>query len=361
MRFYTLLLAAASVVLAPPAFAQATDLQAKRGKDWKHKATGVKLTATLAGLERDSVAGFGGLSGDNVSASDAAQTDVGANYWSADRSDNITVFLYRNVSGNAPVWFDRARSLILLHSTKYVNPRSLGIRSFTPRGQAAASGLIEVFATEGQYRSTGVILFPINGFYAKIRVSSKSRDAASLEQLILAAANTIDWTSRQNEFAAVPVQDCASPLPQRGPAKLATVSSEDRMMSALIGGVVAQAGTIKDAPSLLVYCREPGPLKIPYGLYRADSSTERYLMALLDSGRAVAIGSSDLTQILSELKTAPRISITHIGLEKTSTYGDFETLPLPEQALEMVEKTRPLSVAETWGGKKRDITINTDQ
>ena len=348
MRFYALLLATASVALAPPAIAQPADL-AKAGKDWKHKATGVKLPATLAGLQRDSVSAFGG-----------PETDVGANYWSADKSDNITVFLYRNVSGNAPVWFDRARSLILLQPAKYVNPRSLGIRSFTPRGQQAASGLMEIFATESQYRSTGAILFPINGFYAKIRVSSKSRDAVDLEQLILTAANTIDWTSRQKEFAAAPVQDCASALTQRGPAKLATVSSEDRMMSALIGGVVAQAGTIKDAPLSVVYCREAGSLKIPYAIYRADSSNEHYLMALLDSGRAIAVGSSDLTQILSELKTAPRVSVTHIGMEETSTYGDFETLPLPEQALEMVEKTRPLSVAETWGGKKRDITINTD-
>ena len=348
MRIFGLLLAAALVAHTSTAIAQPGDLQAKAGKDWKHKATGVKLPAMLAGLQRDNVSAFGG-----------AETDVGANYWSADRSDNITVFLYRNVSANAPVWFDRARSLILLHSTKYVNPRSLGIRAYTPRGQKAASGLMEIFATESQYRSTGVILFPVNGFYAKIRVSSKARDAAGLEQLILAATNTIDWTSRQKDFAAAPVHDCASPLPQRGPAKLATVSSEDRMMSALIGGVVAQAGAIKAAPSSIAYCREPGPLKIPFGLYRADGSNERFLMALLDSGRAIAVGSSDLTQILSELKTAPRISVTQIGLEKTSTFGDFETLPLPEQALEMIEKTQPLSVAETWGGKKRDIKINT--
>lgn len=348
MRIFGLLLAAASVAHSSTAIAQPSDLQAKVGKDWKHKATGVKLPAMLAGLQRD-----------NVSAFDGAETDVGANYWSADRSDNITVFLYRNVSANAPVWFDRARSLILLHSTKYVNPRSLGIRSFTPRGQQAASGLMEIFATEGQYRSTGVILFPINGFFAKIRVSSKSRDAASLEQLIVAAANSIDWASRQKEVAAARMQDCASPLPQRGPAKLATVSSEDRTMSALIGGIVAQASAIKTAPSSMVYCREAGPLKIPYGLYRADGSNERYLLALLDSGRAVAVGSSDLTQILSEMKTAPRVSVTHIGMEKTSTYGDFETLPLPGQALEMINKNRPLSVADTWGGKKRELTINT--
>lgn len=131
------------------------------------------------------------------------------------------------------------------------------------------------------------------------------------------------------------------------------------MMSALIGGVVAQAIAIKAEPPSIVYCRDPGPLQIPYGLYRAGGSNDGYLMALLDSGRTVAVGSSDLVQILSELKQAPRISVAHIALEKTSTYGDFETLPLPDQALEMVDKTQPISVAVTWGGKKRDIIINT--
>lgn len=348
MRGLGLLLAAVSVAFGAPASAQPSDLQAKPGKSWKHKATDVKLPALLAGLQRDNVRSFGGM-----------QTDIAANYWSADGSDNITVFLYRNVSGNASVWFDRARSLILLQPAKYVNPRSLGIRSITPRGQSQASGLLEIFAAESQFRSTGLLLLPVNGFYAKIRASSKSRDAAGLEQLLVTAANSIDWASRQKELASVPVNECASGLPQRGPAKLATISSEDRMMSALIGGVVAQAIAIKAEPPSIVYCRDPGPLQIPYGLYRAGGSNDGYLMALLDSGRTVAVGSSDLVQILSELKQAPRISVAHIALEKTSTYGDFETLPLPDQALEMVDKTQPISVAVTWGGKKRDIIINT--
>lgn len=350
MRNLGVLLAAVSVAFGPPASAQPSNLQAKPGKSWKHKATAVKLPALLAGLQRENVSSYGGM-----------ETDISANYWSTDGATNITVFLYRNVSGNASLWFDRARSLILLQPAKYVKPRSLGIRSITPRGQSRASGLLEIFATESQYRSTGLILLPVNGFYAKIRASSKSLDAAGLEQLLITAGNSIDWASRRMEFASAPVQECASGLPQRGPARLATISSEDRMMSALIGGVVAQAAAMKAAPSSTVYCRDPGPLQIPYGLYRAGGSNESYLMALLDSGRAVAVGSSDLVQILLELKQTPRISVTHIALEKTSTYGDFETLPLPDQALEMIDKTQPISVAATWGGKKRDLTINTSE
>lgn len=348
MRKSGMVLTAIAMAAAAPALAQPKDLQAKPGKEYKHKATGLKIAAALAGLERATVTAFG-----------SAETDIGANYWSADGADNVTVFLYRNVSGSVPVWFDRGRATILLMPEKYRNPQSLGIRAFTPRGQDRATGLMEIFRTESQFQSTGVILFPVNGFYAKIRASSKSRDGAGLEQLMLSAVNAVDWRSRRTEAAAAPVKDCAAKLPDRSPAKLATMNSQDRMMSALIGGVIAQADAIKSTPSAITYCRETGPQTIPYGIYRPDASNERYMMAIRDAGRAIYVGSSDLTQILSEMKTAARYSISLVDMERTATFGDFQSLPLPDQALEMVEKTAPLSVASTWGDKKRDLTINT--
>ena len=342
MRKLGMLLAAILMAAAAPAMAQPRDLKAKPGKVHKHKATGVKLAPALAGLERTGVTAFAG-----------SETDIGANYWSADGSENITVFLYRNVSGSVPVWFDRARTTIALMNEKYRNSRSLGTRLFTPRGQDRATGLMEMFTAEGEFQSTGLMVFPVNGFYAKIRASSKSRDAAGLEQMMLAGINAIDWSSRIKEAAAAPVKDCATKLPDRGPAKLASTTSQDRMMSALIGGVIAQASALKTSPATVSFCREPGTPSVVYGIYRPDGSAERYMMALRDAGRAIIVGSSDLTQILSELKTAPRFSTSLVDLERTETFGDFQTLPLPDQALEMIQKTAPLSAASTWGDKKR--------
>lgn len=348
MRSSALCLTAISMAAAAPLAAQPTDVPVKAGKEWKHKATGIRLPPTLAGLARDSMSTFGN-----------PETDVWVNYWSADRADNVTVFLYRNVNGNAPLWFDRARSLITLLPQKYRNPRSSGIRAFTPRGQRNASGLMEVLATDSDYRSTGLILFPVNGFYAKIRASSSSRDPAAIEHLMLAAANAIDWSSRQVEAVAVPILDCPAPLPRRQPAKLAATSKDDRMMSALIGGLMAQVATTKAVPANIIYCREPGQAQIPYGLYRANSSNAAYTMALLDAGRSVAVGESGVTQIMTN--ATPRISVTFIDLDKTATFGDFASLPLPEQVVEMIEKTRPLSVATTWGDKRRDVSINAQE
>lgn len=347
MRIAGLVFAAALLGSLPhAASAQPTDLKAQAGKDWKHKPTGVKLPAQLAGLQRQSVKGLAG-----------PETDVVGDYWSADGSETVTIFLFRNVSGSVPVWFDRARSLILLLPQKYPDPRSLGIRSLTLRGQQPVTGLMEIFATSGKYRSTGLMVLPVNGFYAKIRASSVARDAAGLEQLMLAAVNSIDWRSRQKEVAATPIADCPTALPARPPAKVAALNKDDQMTSALIGALVAGVGSTAAATTSITYCREPGPTQISYGIYRPEASTDRYMMALLDAGRAILVGSSDLSAILSELKTAPRVSVSHVELDRTVVYGDFESLPLPEQVVEMVEKTNPLSVSHTWGKKDKNITI----
>ncbi len=133
------------------------------------------------------------------------------------------------------------------------------------------------------------------------------------------------------------------------------------MMSALIGGIVAQSDALKKQPVALVYCREPGPASLAWGIYRGEGASDRYMMALSDAGRAIFVGSADLAALLTETKAAPRFSVSLADLEKTSTFGDFETLPLPDQAMEMIEKTAPLSVASTWGDKKRALTISTNE
>ena len=329
--------------IAAPAIAQPTDLRAAPNKEWRHKPTKVSLPHSLLNLQRQKIVSFGG-----------SNTDVAGDYWSDDGLDTITIYLYRDVSGSVPVWCDRARTIITLVPEKYGTPTSSGPRPFTPRGQQAATGLMEIFTVSGkEFRSTGIMLLPVNGFYAKIRASSKTRDAVALEQLMLSAVNAMKWTSSWRQAAATPVADCGSPLAARPQAKLAATSTDDRMMSALLGGALAQAVTIDSKKSVsATYCRERGAPQIPYGVYRPAGSADSFLLALVDSGRAISVGNSAIVQILAEQNKSSRISVSHVELEGTSTYAEFETLPLPDQVLQLVETTSPLSVASTWGDKK---------
>ena len=345
----TVAFVALSLAWSAPLVAAPISLPAQAGKDYKHKPTGVRLPPALAGLNRDSVRGFAG-----------PETDVASDYRNADGSEDLTVFLFRNVSGNVPVWFDRARSYIMSTPEKYGRPTSLGTRPFTPRGQSSTTGLMEIFTTGGRSRSTGLMILPVNNFYAKIRFSSATLDAAQLEQQMLAAANVIDWSSRAVGTPASPIADCASPLPARGLARVAVVSEQDRMMSALVLGLFSQV-PVKTKSQVQTFCREADAQQHHYGLYRPDASTSRYMLAIADSGRAVIVGSNDLAAVLSETKKSPRYSVSFVDFDETRNFSDFDGLPLPEQAMQHTRTTKPISVSGTWGKASKTVTIVTDK
>lgn len=361
MKHFLIFTLAAAVLWPAAAMATPGRVPTKPGAAWKHQATGIELPSTLAGLERKSVNYFS-----------TPEVDISGEYWGADGNDVITVYLFRDVAGDVPVWFDRARFFILNLPDKYGQVSALGIRAFTPRGQSVASGLIESYSVGNGWRTSGLMILPLNGFYAKIRVSSKTRDGAALEALMLAAVNAFDWSTDSPAAAAVPVADCRSPLLPFQAAKRVRMNSEDRMVAALLGGTLV-GGLVDEQGKKIVrpaplFCREPGAASLSFGVYRPDERNDQYLLAVHDAGRAITAGRNELSELVGgELDAKSgrdaalsRYTVTFIELDKTQIFGDFETLPLPEQAVEEVEKTQPIAVAKTWGKDDKNITIITD-
>jgi hypothetical protein len=360
VKHFLIFLLAASAIWPVSATATPSQVPAKLGAPWKHAATGLEFPAKLAGLDRNAVNYFS-----------APEVDVAGEYSSADGNDRITVYLFRNVAGNVPVWFDRARFFIMNLPDKYGSVSAFGIRPFTPRGQSVASGLIESYSVGKGWRTSGLMILPLDGFYGKIRVSSKTRDTASLEALMVAAINAFNWSTVSPPDPAVPVTDCRSSLPRMAAAKLTAMSSDDRMAAALVGGALvgglvdAEGKKIVRPPQL--FCREPGAASLSFGVYRPDERTDEYLLAVHDAGRVIRVGRNELSMLIDgELnarngKSPPsRYTVSFVELDKTQVFGDFETLPLPEQAVEQVEKAQPLAVAKTWGKDDKTITIITD-
>ena len=333
----------------------ATAVDSKPGKPWKHKATGVAIPATLGGLPRTGVAYYS-----------APEVDVSANYQNADGTEIVTLYVYRDVSGSVPVWFDRSRFYVMNLPDKYGTATSSGVRAFTPRGQRVASGLMDSFSVTKGTKTTGLMILPFNGFYAKIRASSATRDIPALETLMTEAANAIDWSSKVAAPAAVAIADCPQALAARPAAKKSEGDDASRMMSALLGGAFAQvvANKSKEAkaspPSN--YCREPGSANATSALYRANGEPDRYMLAMGDGGTAIYAGRNDLLNEVEAAnaqqgsKPAAKYTVTYSQLDRTGTYSDFEGLPLPEQAIEEVQGGAPASVATTWG-KEREISI----
>ena len=89
-----LLLGLASVLaLALPSLAAAQNVvPTKANKPWTHQASGISLPPTLAGLKRSDVRWFS-----------SQEVDVAGVYDSNDGGTQLTLYLYRNVSGDVPV------------------------------------------------------------------------------------------------------------------------------------------------------------------------------------------------------------------------------------------------------------------
>lgn len=348
MRLSPFVLSALLALAAPAAATAQTPIAAKADKNWAHRPTGVTLPAQLAGLQRQRLIWFS-----------APEVDVAGEWFSADGSDNVTVYLFRNVSGSVPVWFDRARYAVVNRRDRFGEVAPTGIRAFNPRGQRLATGLMESYRTSGSFRSTALAVLPINGFYAKVRASSSSRDLPSLEALMMQVLNSFNWSSRAQEPTAVAVEDCPSPLAAGKPARPLAASQEDRMMAGLLGGLVAQVGNNgRRKPSApQKFCREPGQATA-FGTYRPDGSSDHFTMAVGDGGRSVLVGRNELAGLISTDKNRPlRYSVSLVHLDKTETYGDFDALPTPAQAAEIIGSSRPVSVAGTWGKQDKQVQI----
>jgi hypothetical protein len=139
MRVLSLVLASVLATSGPAS--AATPIKLSPDKSWKHKATGIVFAPVVAGLQRQGVAWYS-----------APEVDVSGDYWSADGNDAVTIYLFRNVSGDVPVWFDRARTFITHLPDKYGTVAPTGIRHLVPRGQDTASALFETYRSGAQFK-----------------------------------------------------------------------------------------------------------------------------------------------------------------------------------------------------------------
>lgn len=236
--------------------AQPTSIPHDSGNPWLHTATGLSVPAEVSGLKRTDVRWFS-----------APEVDVAAIYANADQSEIVTLYLFRNTSADVPVWFDRARVAILLRRELFGEVTPTGIKSFTPRGQDRATGLMESYRTTGSFSATMLAVLPVKGHYAKVRASSASKDPAALESLVRQLVDGINWTSDRQHPLAAPVSDCAAVLSVGKPARPIKASKEDRMMAGILGGVLAQAPDeqkVEPAGPPPTFCREPGPAQLAW-------------------------------------------------------------------------------------------------
>jgi hypothetical protein len=352
---------AALMLCSGPAQAQAPgprtiELSAKAG--FRHRHSKIELPPVLAGLPRTKATEY-----------EADQLDIISEYASSDLGEAYTVYIYRNVAGGLPVWFDRARWMMerrgdlgaaTLHSSG----------QFVPPGRTSASGLLATYAVTGKgYRSTGVALVPAGEWLVKIRASSATLSPDQLDSKVKSVLAQIGWPKKMDPApAAVPVAACVSALALSGDAKPAA-KDEDSLAESLMGALVGMAAASQEpakraeprpAPK---WCRDSAELA-EAGIYRADEQKDGYFLALADAGRGVGVGRSAghlLHEGTDDKKARPeKYEVQTILLSQTLTSGLLDRLPPPAQALAIAKEGRFASSFGTWGKGKGQIGIAED-
>jgi hypothetical protein len=340
--------------IAPAQAPRAIDVAAKSG--FRHRHTKVELPPTLAGLPRTT-----------VREHEADQLDVFADYSLPALTEVYTVYIFRDVSGGVPVWFDRARWMIEHRSDLGTPTAREAEPAFVPPGRDNASGLIATYDLTGKgYRSTGVALVPIDGWYVKLRASSSSLSAGELEARMKAALAEIGWPRKlAPAAAAAAVVPCATALTLTGDAKPLEGGDEggaSALMDALVGmAAVAEAKPRREAPPQTRWCRDSTRIE-GGGLYRPDARQDGYLIALADAGRGLWVGPSDgllLLQGDEKKPKKPAFTAKLLLLGRTLTTRPYDRLLSPAQAVRIAGEGTFATTISTWG-KKHTIEIGSD-
>jgi hypothetical protein len=266
--------------------------------------------------------------------------DVFANYANRDEGIIALVYIYRTMTPDVPLWFDRALATILLPQSGATQPV---ITPFARPGASAASGLRAATTDNvAGMRSTAIAVAPLGSSYLiKIRMGSTQLEPAALEARLTAFIAGLRWPAESGEARAVTaVEACPEPLQLRE-ARIVRMQGADALMDALIGTMPEETGTRRPPPP--VYCREPGAT-VQMGVYRPNRSRNGYLIGLNDAGIAVSVGeATDLSALLGQASNGRRFAVAVLGRNVTTTYPSFNRLPPPTQALALVNSGQALT------------------
>jgi len=340
-----------TTIVVPSAVHAQEPVAIEQGTPWIHPHSGIAMPAAISGLDQRRAAAF---------ADDLL--DVAVEYSTLDKSEVLTIYVFRKTNADVSVWFEQARFSVEGRAS-YNAPRLVeGPVSFVPAGQPNASGLRAIYApgSGSAYRSTGLALFEVNGWYVKIRASSVSRQpdmlAAYMDEIIGQLTLPVS-----NAAAIASVLPCERPLVFGKKSRDLKQDGAAVLMQSLLGTLPAELenenGTTQPQP---VWCRDatiaPGQIT-----YRANESDDSYLLAIGDNGNAIIVAPDQSAQLLGTGNRKPKaghaVTLKQAGLN--TYYMTQDRIPSPQRALELVNKNRVTSSYKSWGDEK-NLSINVD-
>ncbi len=330
-----------------PALAQTkpAPLETEAGKPFKHDNSGITLPATLLGFPRNEGQEYV-----------KPQLDVAFRYFPADTNEEVSVYIYRVTSGVPSLWFDVSSNSIEQRAAFGRKTRFEMPLTFTPPGQAAASGLKAAWTlSDAPYRSTALAIVPVGEWLVKIRYSSATLEVASLTRRLDEVVAAIGWPGKIEQApAAAAIADCTKPLKLNGASKPVKADGASALIDALMAANVRDKKDKEETGDSMpvAWCRDRA-VKAPALVYRPVESENSYLLAFTDSGRAVWTRPS-LSGLLGAGKGSWAVSIVLPG--ETINYLGRDRLPEPGELSKILEGQVTSRVA-TWG--KSTLTLDS--
>lgn len=345
-KFLGTMIGALLVSASPASAQQPAPLAMEAGKEFRHAQTGLIFPATLQALPRMSGTEF-----------EPGGWDIAIQYAPSDMATAISVYVYQAAVQDAGLLIAESRISLEGRQSHYQNLQPLApLAAFAPPGDAVKSGLRLTYSTDGQFKSTAIAIAPLGrDWVVKFRLSSKTLSAAELDTLLTSTITGLNWPKQaEAHAAAAEIAACQTPLPAMKPAK----PIKTNMAYGLLGAIMNLAPDEKDEAKpahRATYCRDTS-LNFPLGLYRPDGATDRYLLSLGDSGRAILVDPDASAPMMAEVEkkkaAADQYSVRFIGPGKISNFQPHKGMVPPGQAWEIVSKSAPLSSSGRGDGDK---------
>ena len=337
------------------ASAQPEEIAVDPDDTYVHEWTGASLPAEIFGMKRDVIVQY-----------QERASNIGANYDNG-RNTYLSVYIYRHGAGDASLWHDRARHMMVTRDQyAHFDPDKWDTTVFDPFGGTNPSAIMTIGeGNGGGFRSTGVVIFTAEDWMFKVRMSSASHSADELRMAMQNAILELAVSAPDRaEEAAYTMTDCGETLVFE-PAEITRDRARVSELSVAAGIALITAADIERAVPIdrsIVYCRE-GRNRDTTTIYRPNESREAYLIAVQDAGVAIEVARIASLFPLddgSDDSKPEYAAITSTSLEYRMD-GPFQSLPDPQQAYDFGNSNPPFAtVSRPLGDEGANVTITTD-
>ena len=348
-NFVTSAVLAMVVLASAPGLAQEGQTRIAAGAPFTHPHSGIVIPETLGGIDRSAARAY---------AEDMLDMSIAFD----EPGEALTVYVFRNTNGSVPLWFAQAQAGLTSRAGFERARLAFAPDAFTPPNQPAASGLRAVYAPDNDdWQSSGLALFEVDGWYVKVRASSRTRSPDAMLTWLDEITGALGLPAGDAPAAAL-VEDCADDLRFRGNSRDVRSDAAGSLLSSLFGSAIAaqvRSGEIEAEAVPITWCRDSA-LEQTQVAYRANGSDDSYLLALGDNGNAISVTPDGIGALLAEDEDEdPRWSLSLVMAGRTLNLTPQDRLPRPRRVMQLLESESFIGSVATWGDDNA-MQINAD-